>query len=125
MESSIATHVAAGLIALTAIFSPARAAELVMVEERGCHWCARWNEDIAPIYPKTAEGKAAPLRRIDISIRHPEDFSYTRRVAYTPTFVLIAEGKELGRIEGYPGEDFFWALLEKLLNDNDIQLEDD
>ncbi len=34
---------------------------------------------------------------------------------FTPTFVLIQNGKELGRIEGYPGPDFFWALLDQLL----------
>ncbi len=34
---------------------------------------------------------------------------------YIPTFVLIDEGKEVGRIEGYPGEDFFWGMLGKLL----------
>ena len=26
---------------------------LIMAEEEGCVWCARWNEEIAPIYPKT------------------------------------------------------------------------
>ena len=29
-------------------------------------WCARWNEEIAHIYPKTKEGQAAPLRRYDV-----------------------------------------------------------
>ena len=41
--------------------------ELVMVEEEGCMWCQRWLEEIGPIYPKSSEGKRAPLRRIDIS----------------------------------------------------------
>lgn len=36
---------------------------------------------------------------------------------YTPTFVLIDGGREVGRIEGYPGEAFFWGLLEKLARD--------
>ena len=34
------------------------AADLVMVEEPGCPWCARWTAEIGPIYPKTAEGRA-------------------------------------------------------------------
>ena len=25
--------------------------ELVMVEEHGCPWCARWNAEIGPVYP--------------------------------------------------------------------------
>ena len=36
-------------------------------------------------------------------------------VRYTPTFVLMDDGVELGRIEGYPGEDFFWSRLAGLL----------
>jgi hypothetical protein len=27
----------------------------------------------------------------------------------------VDEGREIGRIEGYPGADFFWGLLERLL----------
>lgn len=86
-------------------------------------WCARWDAEIAPIYSKTSEGQAAPLRRIDISVREPEDFSFTRRVAFTPTFVLVDGDRELGRIEGYPGEDFFWPMLDSLLEANGVATE--
>ncbi len=34
---------------------------------------------------------------------------------FTPTFVLFDDGREIGRIEGYPGEDFFWGLLQNLV----------
>lgn len=92
----------------------ATAAELVMVEEHGCAWCAKWNREIAPIYPKTEEGRAAPLTRMDISEARSAD-TFARPVVFTPTFVLVHEGQELGRIEGYPGEDFFWGLLARLI----------
>ena len=36
-------------------------------------------------------------------------------VRFTPTFVLIDEEREIGRIEGYPGQEFFWGLLENLV----------
>lgn len=93
------------------------AADLVMVEQHGCYWCEKWDEDIAPIYPKTTEGQFAPLRRVDIRDK-PDDIMYARRVNFTPTFVLIEDGKELARIEGYPGEDFFWPLLDQMLRTN-------
>ncbi|MEM7522630.1 MAG: hypothetical protein AAF360_02495 [Pseudomonadota bacterium] len=92
-----------------------RAAELVMVEETGCHWCARWNEEIGVVYHKTNEGRLAPLRRVDISDL-PKDLKFASRPQYTPTFVLMEDGAELGRIEGHPGEDFFWPLLGRLLD---------
>ena len=94
---------------------------LLMAEEAGCYWCAQWNKEIAHIYPKTAEGRAAPLQRYDLHSETP-DVAFDRRVHFTPTFILVDDGIELGRIEGYPGEDFFWALLGMMLEDADISL---
>ncbi len=93
----------------------AMAAQLVMIEETHCHWCARWNEEIGVIYDKTPEGWRAPLRRVDISGGLPEDIAFTSRASFTPTFILIEDGREIGRIEGYPGEHFFWPMLGQLL----------
>lgn len=95
---------------------------LVMVEEKGCIWCARWNEEISDIYPKTAEGAAAPLMRMDIRAKRPEDISFARSLTFTPTFVLVVDGKEVSRIEGYPGEDFFWGLLSEMLSQATIDV---
>jgi thioredoxin-related protein len=97
-----------------------QAAEMVMVEEIGCPWCAKWHREIGPIYPKTEEGKIAPLRTIDISDRDPDTFDYAKRVVFTPTFVLVDEGRELGRLEGYAGDEFFWVMLSQLLKDNNL-----
>ena len=88
-----------------------------MIEQSGCTWCAKWNREIAAIYPKTPEGQAAPLRRVDLRAK-PDDLTYARRVHFTPTFILIENGVELARIEGYPGEDFFWGLLGMMLEQN-------
>ncbi len=85
-----------------------------MVEQPGCEWCARWNEEIAPVYPKTSEGGFAPLRRVDLRAL-PDDLQVARRVMFTPTFLIVDGGRELARLEGYPGEDFFWPLLADLL----------
>ncbi|MGA9409911.1 MAG: hypothetical protein WBV78_05640 [Roseobacter sp.] len=96
-------------------FGSARAEQLVMVEQDGCHWCARWNEELSHIYPKTEEGLRAPLRRVNLRDL-PEDITFTSRPVFTPTFVLVRDGKELGRIEGYAGDEFFWFLLGQLLD---------
>lgn len=95
-------------------------ARLIMVEEPGCIWCARWNKAIGPIYPKTPEGQAAPLQRIDIRDATPDDLTFDSALRFTPTFVLVQDGVEVARIEGYPGEDFFWGLLQRMLEDAGI-----
>ncbi|MFK7835700.1 MAG: hypothetical protein AB8B60_05720 [Sulfitobacter sp.] len=95
---------------------------LVMVEEKGCIWCARWNDEISEIYPKTEEGAAAPLRRMDIHATRPDDITFARSLTFTPTFVLVVDGFEVSRIEGYPGEDFFWGLLGKMLSQAQVDV---
>lgn len=95
---------------------------LLMAEEDGCYWCAKWNKEIADIYPKTLEGKTAPLRRYDLHGEAP-DVSFSQRVHFTPTFVLVQDGIEVGRIEGYPGEDFFWGLLTMMFEEANIVLD--
>ena len=95
----------------------AGAAELIMVDRPGCPYCIEWETKIGPIYPKTQAGIFAPLRHVDISDAPPPDVRFARGVVFTPTFVLVEDGQEIGRIEGYPGEDFFWAILEKLLRE--------
>jgi len=106
--------VAAAILSFAAL--PASAMELIMIEREGCAYCTRWNAEIAPIYPKTPEGAFAPLRRLDIKDR-PDDVVFTSRPVLTPTFVLVDEGRELTRIEGYGGEDLFWSMLTVILRD--------
>src|SRR5436853_4732558 len=82
----------------------ARAAELVMFEQRSCVWCQKFDREIAPAYGKTAEGKRAPLHRVDIAQPIPADLAFIRRERFTPVFVLVNDGREIGRIRGYPGD---------------------
>jgi hypothetical protein len=109
-----------GVLGLAFVAVPLSAAKaqdlrLIMVEQPGCIYCARWNAELGDIYPKTPEGQAAPLVRVDLRAPPPEGVTYARRVVFTPTFILVRDGRELERLEGYPGEDFFWGLLGVML----------
>lgn len=113
----VATLIGAIFCVMTLQASPAAAQsgwELVMVEQRGCVYCIRWHADVGPEYPITPEGRFAPLRVVDLRAL-PDDLALVRRPVFTPTFILTRDGQEIGRIEGYPGEDFFWGLLGRLL----------
>lgn len=113
------------LATLNLTFAPRVSAQtvLLMAEAPGCAYCAQWHAQIGPIYPKTGEGAAAPLRRIDINDPTPDDISLARAINFTPTFVLLIDGAEAMRIEGYPGEDFFWGLLGMMLEKHQIPYE--
>jgi len=104
------------LVLVSGLAAHARAAELVMVERDGCPWCEAFDREIAPIYPRTAEGKRAPLRRIDLYQRVPADLAFLQIERITPVFILIDGGREIGRIRGYPGAEGFWMQLSSLMD---------
>jgi thioredoxin-related protein len=91
---------------------------LVMYRRRGCPWCAAWDRAVAPSYPRSDLGRLFPLVEVDLDREGDGGYDLARPVRYTPTFVLAEDGRELARIEGYPGEDFFWARLERLVEEN-------
>ena len=94
---------------------PAFSAQLIMVEEAGCVYCKKFNDEIAPAYPNTAEGKLAPLRRVDLADGWPTDLSMIEPDTLTPTFILIDNDQEIARLYGYQGDEFFWFLLGEML----------
>jgi thioredoxin-related protein len=105
------------LVAHAAVAGEQSRYQLVMYEQNGCHYCERWLAEIGPPYPKTAEGQIAPLRMVDIQDTQPTDLSPKTPPVLTPTFVLMDNGHEVARIEGYPGEELFWWMMGTMIRD--------
>ncbi len=98
--------------------APAQAAgklQLVMFDRVGCPWCAKWDSEVGNVYHKTWEGERAPLRRLSMHPPYPSDLSFITGIVYSPTFVLVKDGREIGRIVGYPGEAHFYVQLSQLI----------
>ena len=77
------------------------------MDRRGCR----------PLLPGECENRLrlAPLRRVDIHAPWPDDLAAIRPEHFTPTFVLVENGREIDRLRGYPGDEFFWSLLDGML----------
>ncbi len=105
-------------LAILLLGAPATAADLqlLMIEQPGCIYCAQWDAEISHVYPKTEEGKAAPLKRHQLSAPLPPELELTGPPVFTPTFILLDGNHEVGRIQGYPGEGFFWSLLSGMID---------
>jgi len=88
---------------------------LMMFEQDGCPWCERWKAEIGPIYPKTAEGRIAPLVKVQIHDPLEKGITLNSPPVYTPTFILLNDGQEVGRIEGYRSDEFFWWFMETMI----------
>ena len=111
----------AALILLAAFFAAfasawaAEAADLVMYERDGCSWCVRWHKEIGAGYAHSEEGKRAGLHIVNVDRGPKPDLALKSPITHTPTFVLVDNGREIGRIIGYPGAEFFYGLLTELL----------
>lgn len=112
------THfLARAAVFLFAFTAPAMAEmRLVMIEQAGCAYCKLWNRDVSDAYANSPEGARAPLLRLDLRAPVPDDMRFAARPVFTPTFILIDNGEEIGRIEGYASAQFFWEHLGRLLD---------
>lgn len=92
------------------------APRLVMLERHDCPWCRRWLREVGEAaWDRSDLGRRAPLWRVDVAQGLPEALRFLGNWRFTPTFVLVADGRELGRIIGYQGDLFFWQQAEALL----------
>ena len=85
-----------------------------MFEQAGCAWCEAFDREIAPFMARPT--KACALRcAASISRSGAARLAFIEVERLTPLFVLVENGREIGRIRGYPGEDHFWGLLGVLI----------
>ncbi len=87
-----------------------------MFEQPGCPFCRKFDAEIAPDYPQSRIGKVAPLRRVNIWTDRRGGIEGLTPAVFTPTFVLVGDdGHEIGRLEGYPGQKWFYPEIEALM----------
>jgi thioredoxin-related protein len=106
------TALAAGtLLFAVQAWAQTQASELLMFDQQGCVHCQRWEREVGTLYDKTDEAKALPLRRVNIKAQKTSGVELASPVRFTPTFVVVDQGREIGRITGYGNDDAFWGLL--------------
>ena len=105
------------LVAALIVNQPAlsRAAELVYFHSEACEVCEQWNEEVGLIYGKTDEAKRLTLRRQSVHDDIPADLSFIKGVVFTPTFVVVEDGREVGRLVGYIRDYFFWEQVDGMI----------
>ncbi len=109
---SLPLVIAGAILFSTQAFAEVR---LLMIEQNGCPYCDKWHAEIGGIYDKTSEGRIAPLQLANLFEPLPTGVEIKSPAVYTPTFILLNNGKEVGRVEGYPGDEFFWFRIDKMI----------
>ena len=90
-----------------------RSLELVFITSEHCPFCKAWERDVGQIYDSTPYALKARLRRVDLGDVDSALPAGAVKVFGTPTFLIVENNTEIGRIEGYQSSEmFFWALSE-------------
>ena len=114
---------AAVMLPLGVRAAPPSGWRLMMVESPACHHCRAWHAQIGPGYAASAAGRAAPILHVDVDGPFPDGLALARRPWITPTFVLLSDGSEAGRIEGYVGQRYFYPVLEEMMRGAGLTLD--
>ena len=87
-----------------------------------CAYCKAWENEIANIYPKTEFEDEYRLSFIDFfSNVDLEKYGISKIVKVTPTFIFVKDKTEVGRIEGYNGQELFWWQVDEIIKSSSLK----
>lgn len=85
--------------------------QLVVMEAEGCTYCGLFRRDVLPAYQTSVHAKDVPVRFLDVNDVEKSNLALDTPIAIVPTFVVVKDNREVGRIPGYTGpENFFHAI---------------
>ena len=113
------------LFSLPAPGHPGPVAELLMIHNPSCIFCKAFMNDVALDYSTTKQGKALPLVILDITILENREWlkremqaGNIKEIHGTPTFIIYKDGKEVGRVVGYSGKEWFYQKLDEAVKES-------
>ena len=87
-----------------------------------CAYCKAWEKEIANIYLKTEFENEFKLSFIDFfSNVDLGKYGISKMVKVTPTFIFVKDKTEVGRIEGYNGQELFWWQVDDVIRGNRLK----
>ena len=84
---------------------------LIMFTSEDCPACQAWEREIGSVYKKSDYQVDFPLTRVNFSAGAPRWLVINEPLRGTPTFVIIENGQEIGRIKGFTDPEMFWWQL--------------
>ena len=85
--------------------------ELIMFKTSICNHCAVFDHDVATLYNKHSLAKQAPLVNVNLDDAGTGKYHLTRPLEVVPTFVIMKNGKEVGRLSGMIDKFMFLAFV--------------
>ncbi len=85
--------------------------DLIVFESPTCGTCKVFKREVLPIYAGSPAGKVFPLWVVEKGEKL--SFRLNEPVTFTPTFVWVDNGVEVGRFSGYFGKEQFFNVVNR------------
>lgn len=95
--------------------APKESLELLVFEVEGCVYCEVLRRDVFPRYRAAPASATAPMRFVDINKVDTDTLALRGALRVVPTVVLMKDGKEVERIDGYTGPEMFFQLVARMI----------
>lgn len=90
--------------------------QLVVMEAPGCTYCGIFRRDVLPSYEASERAKELPVRFLDVNDQASSGLDLQTPVDIVPTFIVVKDKKEVGRIPGYVGRENFYHAINHLMS---------
>ncbi len=88
-----------------------KSTELVMFSSPLCAYCAYFEQNVIPIYKHHDLAQIAPLNAVNMDEEGSGPYTLEKPIEVLPTFIVMRNGKEVGRLSGIPDKLYFLAFV--------------
>jgi thioredoxin-like negative regulator of GroEL len=89
--------------------------EIVVFEAENCTYCSAFRSQILPNYRQSPRNVELPVRFVDVNATGVDKMKLIAPIQMVPTVVMMKNGQEVDRIQGYTGPELFHQLVTKML----------
>lgn len=89
--------------------------ELLVFEVADCVYCALFRRDVLPNYRRWQPARTVPIRFVDARSAGLMRARLAAPLTTVPTFVVMRDGREAGRISGYFGPAPFFQMITRII----------
>lgn len=85
--------------------------ELIIFQAEGCVYCRVFRREVLPEYAKVYGSGGMPIKFLDVNEIGSLESALASPLTIVPTAVIMAGGREVGRISGYTDKTVFLQMV--------------
>lgn len=85
--------------------------ELIMFETSLCNHCAVFDDEVVKLYKSHSLAQMAPMVKVNLDEEGTGRYHLNKPIQMVPTFIVMKNGKEIGRISGMVNKFAFLAFV--------------